>query len=362
MKRYSRKKNSVKIFGAVTTLVALLLVSSYYFASRNDKGKVVAKVNGQEIFESELTQKLRNIFDGQSGDMKVPTIENLPKEVLDILIKEVYLDKELSKLAKKSSVSGDKEVVVKIAEAQNKILREAYVKMTVAKQVSDQKVSDKYAEISSGLAGKKEYHMFHIVVKTKDDALKVRREIGAKKDFASLAKKYSIDQESAERGGDLGFILEDNVIKEIAEATANLKDGEVSEPVKTKFGWHLIKFTEIRDAQPLSFDSVKENIREQLEQDAVNEIESSIVKDAKVEILISPKEAPAAAKEEVKSKEESSQDNSSEQKAEEEQIDLEQQNEQSDQQKEEQKVEKKDEKPADEKSKEKKSEHKKHRK
>ena len=223
MKRYSRKKNSVKIFGAVTTLVALLLVSSYYFASRGDKGKVAAKVNGQEIFESELTQKLRNIFDGQSGDMKVPTIENLPKEVLDILIKEVYLDKELSKLAKKSSVTSDKEVMVKIAEAQNKILREAYVKMTVAKQVSDQKVSDKYAEISSGLAGKKEYHIFHIVVKTKDDALKVRREIGARKDFASLAKKYSIDQESSERGGDLGFILEDNVIKEIADAITNLK-------------------------------------------------------------------------------------------------------------------------------------------
>jgi len=357
MKRYSRKKNSVKIFGAVTTLVALLLVSSYYFAKRVDKGNVVAKVNGQEIFESELTQKLRNIFDGQGGDVKVPTIENLPKEVLDILIKEVYLDKELSKLAKKSSVSGDKEVTVKIAEAQNKILREAYVKMTVAKQVTDQKVSDKYAEISSGLAGKKEYHIFHIVAKNKDEALKLRREVVAKKDFAALAKKHSLDQESAQRGGDLGFILEDNMIKEIGDAVANLKDGEVSEPVQTKFGWHLIKFIEVRDAQPLSFDSVKENIREQLEQDAVNEIESSIVKDAKVEIMIAPKEvATPAAKEEVKPQE-PSQDNVGEQKAVEEQVELEQKDENQVEQKEE-----KSEKSADEKSKEKKSHHKKHRK
>lgn len=357
MKRYSRKKNSVKIFGAVTTLVALLLVSSYYFANRADKGSVVAKVNGQEIFESELTQKLRNIFDGQSGDVKVPTIDNLPKEVLDILIKEVYLDKELSKLAKKSSVAGDKEVTARIAEAQNKILREAYVKMTVAKQVSDQKVSDKYAEISSGLAGKKEYHILHIVVKNKDEASKLRREINAKKDFAAAAKKHSLDQESAQRGGDLGFVLEDNMIKEIGDVVSNLKEGEVSEPVQTKFGWHLIKFVEVRDAQPLSFDSVKENIREQLEQDATNEIESSIVKDAKVEILITSKEAPASVdKEEVKS-EKAPQDNVGEQKAEEEQVELEQQSEQKAEQKEE-----KSEKQADEKSKEEKSKHKKHRK
>lgn len=346
MKRYSRKKNSIKIFGAVTTLVALLLVSSYYFSSKMGKGVVVARVNGEEIFESEIKQKLSNIFDGQAGEVKAPNVDNLPKEVLDILIKEVYLDKELSKLAKKSSVSDDKNVMVRISEAQNKILREAYVKATVAKEVTDQKVSEKYAEISASLAGKKEYHVFHIVLKTKDEATKLRREINAKKDFASVAKKRSLDQDSADRGGDLGFIVEDNMIKEISDAINSLKQGEVSEPVQTKFGWHLVKVSEVRDTQPLPFESVKKHIREQLEQDATNEIEASIVKDAKVDIVITLKEEPAA-KEEVKSEEPV--------QPAEEQIELEQQNEQKTEQKEE-----KSDKKVDEKSKEKKHHHKKH--
>ncbi len=302
MKRYSRKRNSVKIFAAVATVATLLVFLSYGLFNKSGKGSVIAKVNGQEIFQSEVEQKLLGIFEGQGSEIKTPSVDNLPKEVLDILIKEVYLDRELSKLAKKSSVAKDKDVVARITEVQNKILREAYIKDAVSKEVTEKKVSDKYAEISSNLAGKKEFHIFHIVAKSKDQASKIRRELFEKKraiSFADAAKKYSLDHESAERAGDLGFVLEDNVIKEISDVVVKLKEGEVSDPIQTKFGWHLIKFVEVRDAQPLSFDSVKQNIRNQLEQDAANEIESKIVKDAKVEILIKSKDESEAKEGEV---------------------------------------------------------------
>jgi peptidyl-prolyl cis-trans isomerase C len=308
MKRYSRKRNSVKIFAAVATVATLLVFLSYGLFNKSGKGSVIAKVNGQEIFQSEVEQKLLGIFEGQGSEIKTPSVDNLPKEVLDILIKEVYLDRELSKLAKKSSVAKDKDVVARITEVQNKILREAYIKDAVSKEVTEKKVSDKYAEISSNLAGKKEFHIFHIVAKSKDQASKIRRELFEKKraiSFADAAKKYSLDHESAERAGDLGFVLEDNMIKEISDVVVKLKEGEVSDPIQTKFGWHLIKFVEVRDAQPLSFDSVKQNIRNQLEQDAANEIESKIVKDAKVEILIK-------SKDESEAKVESSSDQNSE--------------------------------------------------
>ncbi len=289
MRSYSRKKNSIRIFSAVTLSAALLFAASYYLIGKKDKGAVVARVNGQEIFQSEIEQKLRSIFDGQGEEVKVPTIENLPKEVLDILIKETYLDKELSKLAKRSEVVGNKEVQGRINESENKILRQAYINMMVSQEVTEQKVSAKYAEISANLAGKKEYSIFHIVAKSKEEAEKIRNQLTAKKKsikFSEAAKKYSLDQESAEQGGDLGFVIEDNMIKEISDAIVNLKQDEISAPIQTKFGWHLVKFTEIREAQALPFDSVKKNIREQLEQDKTNEIEAKIVKDAKVDILI----------------------------------------------------------------------------
>lgn len=293
MRRYSRNKNSVRIFSAITLLAAVILGASYYLTNKKEKGMVVAKVNGQEIYQSEVEQKLRNIFEGQGEEVAVPAIENLPKEVLDILIKETYLDKELSKLAKRSDVMKDKKVKERVAASESKILRQSYIESVLKKEVTEQKVSAKYAEISSNLAGKKEYSIFHIVAKSKEEAEKIYKEITAKKKsirFSDAAKKYSIDQESAERGGNLGFVLEDNMIKEIADAIVNLKQDEISAPIQTKFGWHLVKFTEVREAQPLPFDSVKQNLREQLEQDKTNEIEAKIVKDAKVKIFIKLKE------------------------------------------------------------------------
>ena len=302
MRRYSRNKNSVRIFSAITLIAAVILGASYYLNNKKEKGMVVAKVNGQEIYQSEIEQKLRNIFEGQGEEVAVPAIENLPKEVLDILIKETYLDKELSKLAKSSDVMKNKKVKERVAAAESKILRQSYIDSVLEKEVTEQKVSAKYSEISSNLAGKKEYSIFHIVAKSKEEAEKTYKEITAKKKsirFSDAAKKYSIDQESAERGGDLGFVLEENMIKEIADAIVNLKQDEISAPIQTKFGWHLVKFTEVREAQPLPFDSVKQNLREQLEQDKTNEIEAKIVKDAKVEIVIKLKEAVESKKAET---------------------------------------------------------------
>lgn len=372
MKRYSRKKNSAKIFAAVTLLAAFVFALSFYFSGSKSSGVVVAKVNGEEIYQSELEQKLRGIFDVSGEDVKTPSIDNLPKEVLDVLIKETYLDKKIAKLAKSSEIAKDKEVQQRIAEAQNRILRNAYIKFLVSKEVTDQKVSEKYAEVSSSLAGKKEYHVYHIVVKSKSDAEKLRKDLTAKKKaikFADAAKKFSLDKESSDRGGELGFVLEDNMIKEISDAIQSLKENEVSTPIQTKFGWHLVKFSEIREAQSLPFDSVKQNIREQLEQDKINEIESSIVKDAKVEILLGKKDEKSAqdknSEEQKSASEPASEAAPSDQealKSVEESIDLEQQqleskSEESAAQSEEkaEKSEEKSQKQADEKSKEAKS-------
>jgi len=304
MRRHSRKKNSTKIFIAVTIVAALIFAASSYFMSTNND-VVIATVNNQKIFKSEVERKLRNVFEGQQGfggqsqDVKIPELETLPKEVVEILVKEVYLDKELVKEAKKSKIANSKEIQDKVNDAKNKILRQAYIDSLVKSEVTDQKVSDKYAELSNELTGKKEYSISHIVTKSKEDAEKVLKELKAKKGpkFTEAAKKYSIDQDSAEKGGDLGYILEDNMIKEISDAIANLKQDEISNPIQTKFGWHLVKVVDIRDAKALPFEAVKDNIHDQLLQDTMNEVNSKITKDVKIKILITLKE-PAEPKEE----------------------------------------------------------------
>ncbi len=290
MRRHnSRKKNSTKVFVAFTIVAALVFGVSYHFLnSRSSDDLVVAKVGNEKIFKSEIEKKLSSIFNGQGGETAIPEVANLPKEVIDILAKEIYLDKKLVEAAKKSAVGKSKEIQGRITDLKDKILRQAYVDSLIKSKVTDEKISEKYSELSNDLTGKKEYLVSHIVVKTKEEAEKIIGELKAKKPakFSDEAKKYSLDRDSTEKGGELGYILEDNMIKEIADAIPTLKKDQVSAPIKTKFGWHLIKISDIRDAKALPFESVKDNIREQLIQDQLNEINAEITKNATVEIVI----------------------------------------------------------------------------
>lgn len=296
MRRTSRKKNSTKIFIAATIVAALIFSASHYLISKRSDGNVVAKINGDKIYKSDIEKKLRSVFEGQNQGINLPEVENLPKEVIEILAKEIYLDKELTKTAAKSKAGKSEETLGRITEAKDKILRQAYVDSLIKSEITDQKINEKYVELTNELAGKKEYLVSHIVVKTKEDAEKIAQSLQKSTKFSEAAKKYSIDQESAGKGGELGYILEDNIIKEISEAVTKLKKNEISAPIQTKFGWHLVKFSDVRDAKALPFESVKENIRDQLIQDKLNEINSEIIKDAKIEILIQLKEeAPAPA-------------------------------------------------------------------
>lgn len=323
MRRNSRKKNSIKIFIAVTICAATIFIFTSYF-SNQDEGIIVAKINGQKIFKSDIERKLRNVFDGQSPEIKIPSIENLPKEVIEILVKEIYFDKQLVKKAEHSKLFKDEEIKGRITDAKDRILRQAYIDSVLKSEITDQKINDKYAELNNEIAGKKEYKISHIVVKTKEEAEKILNELKSKKSteskFSELAKKYSIDQESSQSGGDLGYIIEDNIMKEIASQITDLKQNEVSNPIETKFGWHLIKISDIRDAKQLPFESIKDNIRNQLIQEKISEINSSIIKDAKIEILIPTKVTEPKASQEIDSQ--SSDSNiSSENKVEEKPLD-----------------------------------------
>ncbi|NBV06941.1 MAG: hypothetical protein EBS06_06900 [Proteobacteria bacterium] len=289
----SRKKKSKKIFAVATIAAALIFLGSYALLKGSHDEEVVAKVNGQKIFKSEIQLRLSDVFEGQQGSIKTPDLDKLPKEIIEILAKEVYLEKELTKEALKSEAVKTAEVKARINDSKNKILRQAYIDSILKKEITEEKINNKYLELSKELEGKKEYQIFHIVVKTKEEAEKIAKQLKSKKGaskFAELAKKYSIDQETANKGGEVDYTLEDSMVKEIAVVATTLKKDEISDPIQTKFGWHLIKVGDVREAKPLSFEAVKDNIRDQLIQDRVNEINNKIIGGAKIQILISSAE------------------------------------------------------------------------
>jgi len=127
MKRLYKKK-SFKVIAAAAVVAALMFGVSQFFSCCQESGTVIAKVNGKKIYESQVQRKLASMLGMVGGDNKdLPKLASLPKPALDILVREVYFDEELAKLAAKSDAAKTEEVKARIKESKNNILRQVYV-------------------------------------------------------------------------------------------------------------------------------------------------------------------------------------------------------------------------------------------
>jgi parvulin-like peptidyl-prolyl isomerase len=290
MRRYtSRRKKALRNLTVVTIIFAIGFLTTKILNLKSKQDDVlVAKMGKEKIYKSEIERKLQTIFADEQQLIAVPALESLPKEVVEIVVKEIFSDRQILKLAKKEGFEKQDSVREKIINFQEKTIRQAYLDSIIEKEITKEKVSEKYAEITNSLSGKKEYQIAHILTKSKEDADKILLELNSKKTlkFSELAKKYSLEQQSAQNGGDLGFILEDNITKEIADELINLKIDDVSAPIKTKLGWHLVKLLDSREAKAITFEESKDKIREQLIQNKINELNNSLIAGNEVKLLM----------------------------------------------------------------------------
>lgn len=128
----------------------------------------------------------------------------------------------------------------------------------------------------------KEYHAAHILVKTEDEAKAIKAELDKGADFATLAREKSIGP-SGPNGGDLGWFGTGMMVKPFEDAVVALEPGQISDPVQTQFGWHVIKLDEVRDAKPVTLDDVRAELEQELEQQAVEKALEELTAGATVE-------------------------------------------------------------------------------
>src|SRR5690606_11362799 len=138
----------------------------------------------------------------------------------------------------------------------------AYLDSVLKNKVNDTTVKDRYVELAGSLQGKKELEVKHIMVKTEKEANEVVDQLQNGASFDILAKQYSIDKGSASNGGSLGYIVEDNLPPEFRTVLAKMTKGPFSKPVKTNYGWHVVKLQNSRDAKAAPFESVKDALAE----------------------------------------------------------------------------------------------------
>ena len=139
------------------------------------------------------------------------------------------------------------------------------------------------------MGGQEEVHARHILVESEDEAKALQEQLKNGADFAALAKEKSKDPGAAE-GGDLGYFTKDQMVPDFADVAFKMYPGQVSNPVKTQFGWHLIKLEDKRTKQPPEFDKVKDQIEAFLTRKAQTEFIAKLRQAAKVERLDKPAE------------------------------------------------------------------------
>ena len=245
-------------------------------AKGSDPNKIVAVVNGVS---------LPAIYGGFIKQSRVN--RGVPPESLsDDAIRDALVNVEL--LAQEAVRKGlDKNATVSAAvEFQRKeLLGQAVIEDFVrAHPVSEETVKAEYDKAKDN-AGDMEYRPRHILVPTEKEARDLIAKLGANKKlkFEDLAKKYSKDP-SAGNGGDLGWIQSSNLVPEFADAMVKLKKGETGkEPVKTRFGWHVIKLDDSRKLEFPEYDKVKGRIASQLQQLQVRKFVQELRTTAKVE-------------------------------------------------------------------------------
>ncbi len=244
-----------------------------------DSDALIARVNGVDIHESDLAFAEEEI----GGNM--PTIP--PEQKRDYLINYLADVVVLSQTAEQQKLADRPAVKHRLAFDRNRLLMESLLQDAGKAALSDAAEHQVYDEAIKQVKNEEEVHARHILVPTEDEAKAILAQLKGGADFATLAKEKSKDPGAAE-GGDLGYFTKDQMVPEFAEVAFKLDKGQLSDPVKTQFGWHVIKVEDKRIKPTPTFEQVKPQLDNYLAHRAQAQLVESLRKSATVERLDKP--------------------------------------------------------------------------
>lgn len=255
----------------MTTLVPALAQDA---PAKDDK--VIAIVNGHEIRTSEVQMATDDII-GQLPD--------LPPKLRYPFVVEYLIERHLlAQYAVKEGIAETDEYKRRLALYQAKALRDAYFFQKIRPQVTEEEIKAAYDAEAAKVAQTERIRARHILVGTEKEAKDILERLNKGEDFASLAKQYSLDG-SKDYGGDLGYFTAPEMVPEFSKAAFALKAGETSQPVKTDFGWHIIKLEDRKMGAAQPYDQVKSAIRNVLLRKKVQQTMEKIRGASKVELI-----------------------------------------------------------------------------
>ena len=266
-------------------LILLLIVSDL-------KAQELANVNGTSITMADFQAKLSELPPDVRHRMVTAETK---KDFLDNLITGELLLNE----AKRQGIEKDKETVKKIEEAKKEVLVNAAVQKIVSEKITNELTKKYYDQHGPQFS---EVHASHILVKTEEEAKDLKKQLDKGANFSELAKKNSKDPSAAQNAGDLGFFTRDRMVKAFSDKAFSMKVNQISDPVKSQYGYHIIKVLEIKPAK--KFEELDESAIVSVKRAIFNEEMDRLKAKAKItvhnELLTTDQNpAPAGAGEEI---------------------------------------------------------------
>jgi peptidyl-prolyl cis-trans isomerase C len=272
-------------FAAATGVLAIALFASLPLRAE-DANPVLAKVNGAEIRQSDVALAEEELGPSLAQMDPATKKENVLAFLIDMKI--------VAKAAEDKKIEDRPDFKARLAFARNRLLMDNLLAAEGKAATTDDAMKKVYDEAAKQIAGEQEVHARHILVETEDEAKAIKAELTKGADFAELAKKKSKDPGAAD-GGDLGFFTKDQMVPEFSTVAFALEPGKISDPVKSQFGWHVIKVEEKRNRQAPDFAQVKPQIETYVTRKAQAEYVAKLREAAKVERLDQASNTPAAA-------------------------------------------------------------------
>lgn len=270
-------------------LTSSLLLAACNNASNDDDSRAVVQMEGQVITEAEFVELLKDRY-GSATLEEIVQQKILTNEAEKLGITDDEVKEEIETIKSTFGIESDDELLA-FLQSQVPIqsmdeFKTSYVKPQIALtklmaegvEVTDEELetyfNENYLEVEAS----------HILVETEEEAKKLYEEVKAGGDFATIAKEHSTDPGSAENGGELGFFGKGLMAKEFEDVAFAQEPGEISEPVQTMHGFHIIKTT---DKQLPNFEEMKEEVRQRYIEEhsrPVNEVMDELYKNAKIEV------------------------------------------------------------------------------
>ncbi|MEJ5988943.1 peptidylprolyl isomerase [Ramlibacter sp. PS3R-8] len=251
------------------------LAAATFAAALPAAAQNVAIVNGKPVPKARIDMLQQQL--AKAGRPVTPEMQGQIRD--EVIAREIFMQE-----AQKRGLDGTEDFKAQMELARQTILiRDLFADYQKANPVTDAEIKGEYDKFVAANGGK-EYKARHILVEKEEDAKKILGDLKKGQKFEDIAKKQSKDPGSGANGGDLDWANASSYVPEFAEAMIKLKKGETTAvPVKSQFGWHVIRVDDLRDAQMPKLEDVRPQIAQQLQQQKLAQFQESLRKGAKIE-------------------------------------------------------------------------------